>query len=254
MSKIQEITSLQNPLIKHIVKLRQNSLYRYEKKAVVVEGLKPILEICHKQKARILFTCSLEMLPNEVNAEQTIIVPQTLMQKLSGMVQSEGLLAEMAMPSESTLENVQSLLVLDSINDPGNLGTLLRTALALGWDGIFFVGDHCDPFNEKVLRACRGAIFTIPFKKGSWNELFQLANQQQLIPFVADLKGTSPETLSLTSHQKIMLVLSNEARGPSLEAKQFCHAITIPISSQMESLNVAVAGSILMYLLQRRMT
>lgn len=241
------ISSLQHPLVKHLVKLRQSRSYRRQEQSVVIEGLKPVVEACQKITAKVVITSDIHKLPPGLRYEKMYVVTEAVMAKVSGMVNSEGLLAEMPMPAHGNLNGKRSILVLDSINEPGNMGTLLRTAVALGWEGAFLVGDCCDPFNEKALRAARGACFELPLRYGSWEELKALAERQELLPLLADLDGQPPSTFSGCG--KVLLVLSNEARGPSAEALSWCKKVSIPLSGKMESLNVAIAGAILMYVI-----
>lgn len=242
------ISSLQHPLVKHLVKLRQKKSYRYEQKAILIEGIKPVLEICRHTRAKTIMATNQGLLPENIQTEKLLIVPEAILEKISGMVNSEGILGEFSMPEQSELEKKFPLLVLDGINDPGNCGTLLRTALALDWQGVFIVGEGCDLYNEKTLRAARGAHFFLPLRQGTMAELKDLAFRNGLMPLLADLEGLSPHEMK--ADQKILLILSNEARGPSKEAIEWCQRVTIPISGKMESLNVSAAGAILMYLLQ----
>lgn len=242
---MNEISSLQHPLVKHLVKIRQNSSYRYDHQSIVIEGKKPVLEACQRTKAKIILTCHPNLLTKNLSADKIYLVTEQVMQKISGMVNSEGLLAEMQMPAYACLKNMRSILVLDHINDPGNLGTLLRTALALGWEGAFLIGEGCDPYNEKALRASRGACLHLPWRRGDWHEIRALCQKNHLLPLLADLEGKPPSPVE--PGQGVLLILSNEARGPSKEALDWCSKVTIPISSKMESLNVAIAGGILMY-------
>lgn len=246
---LREIKSLQHPLIKHLVKLRQNHDYRYEHQSVVVEGIKPVLELCKKEKPKILVSSHPDLIPNGLNDEDIVLVNETVMQKISGMLSQEGLIAEFAMPKEDTLKGLKSILVLDGVSEPGNVGNLLRSALALGWEGIYFLDNCCDPYNDKALRAARGATFRLPIGMGSWKKLNQIIQDNQLTPYVADTTGIPPNEVKKTNG--ILLVLGNEAHGPSAEALSVCKKVTIPMTGEMESLNVSVAGGILMYLLNK---
>lgn len=245
-----KITSLQNPLIKHLVKLRQNRSYREDNRTVVVEGIKLVNELSEKQMARVVLAYDVTFVPKKWKNVEIIEVSEGVMQKVSGMVHPEGLLAEIEMPASSDLMGLNFIIAFDGISDPGNMGNLLRTALALGWEGAFLLEGCCDPYNEKVVRAARGANFKLPLHEGSWEGLKQLIEKNALTSFVADLEGISPNELAPQS--KALLVLGNEAHGPSEQANTICQKITIPISSQMESLNVASAGAILMYLIRSR--
>lgn len=242
---VRTIVSLQHPLVKHLVKLRQNRDYRYEHHTLLVEGLKPVQEVCEHLKPKLLLALDESFIPPRCRDVECVIASEDVMQKISGMVHPEGLIAEMPMPVAPSFDKVHRLLVLDNISDPGNLGTLLRTALALGWQGAFVVGESCDPYNEKALRAARGATFRLPLRQGSWSELQQLVQRNELEPFVADLQGMPLQKIGLI--KRPLLVLSNEAHGISNEAKTICQQISIPLSGRMESLNVAAAGAILMH-------
>lgn len=245
----QEISSLQHPFVKHLVKLRQNRDYRHAQNSVVIEGCKLLAEINCRFKAKTILTTDPSLLHKNLQADKIYLTTEDVMKKASGMIHSEGILAEFPLPCYHSLEGLHKIIVLDNINDPGNLGTLLRTAVALGWEGAYIVGNSCDPYNEKALRASRGACFSMALREGSWPELKELALRNSLTPLLADLKGVSPSTIKA---KKILLVLSNEARGPSKEAIDFCQRVTIPLSGKMESLNVAIAGAILMYTLIER--
>lgn len=237
------ITSLQHPLVKHLVKLREQRDYRYSQQTIVVEGLKPILELGPYIK-KIIRTETAE--PPSIDGPEEWIVTEAVMKKISGMTSPEGILAEAQMPPFSTLSGCRFILVLDAINDPGNMGALIRTALALGWDGIYLLPNCCDPFNEKVIRAARGAHFRFPLRMGDATELKALADELHLPIWAADLEGKIPEQASMKTGG--LLVLGNEAQGVSDSVKQYCTKVTIPMPGPMESLNVAVAGGILMYL------
>ena len=247
---VKQLTSMQHPIVKHLVKLRQNSDYRYDHGTVVVEGIKPVQELAKQGPFKTVVVMDESLVPKGVKAKETLVVTEDIFHKISGMQSPEGILAEVEMPPNASLQGCQRLIALDGISDPGNLGTLLRTALALGWDGAFIVQDSCDPYNEKALRAARGATFRLPIARGSWEDLKQVIADNHLQPVVADLDGVAPDQLKQKGG--VLLVLGNEAHGPSAEAKAFGRAVTIPMPGPMESLNVSVAGALLMYALMRR--
>ena len=176
----KKIESLQHPLVKHLVNLRQDRAYRYEQQRVSIEGKNMIKEL--KGIKRIF---SIDDFP--IDAEERIIVSPAVMQKISGVKTPEGVVAEVEMPKNSSLVDKRFLLAIDGISDPGNLGTLLRTALALGWEGAFILEGSCDPYNEKALRAAKGATFRLPLCQGTWETVLQ----SPLPRYVADLEGES---------------------------------------------------------------
>lgn len=248
MLKIKEISSVHHPLIKHIVKLKQDRHYRYTQQSVVIEGIKPIEELLGTSQIRVILVSSPDLIPPGEVHEYVYLVTDSIMKKISSMQTPEGIVAEFIMPPLSPFTGFKYVVAFDGINDPGNMGTLIRTALALGWDGAFILPDSCDPYNDKAIRAGRGAQFRLPLRFGDSDELNALCHENGLIPVVADLNGTP--SFSIPFDKGCVLVLGNEARGPSAKIQSFCKPITIPMPGQMESLNVAIAGSILIYLLK----
>lgn len=246
---MKEISSLQHPIVKHLVKLRQNRDYRYDHHRIVVEGKKVIAELANTTHFHTVMVHCTSLLPEHLKTDQLFLVNEEIIKKIAGTNSPEGIIAELPMPPTTPLANKRYLLALDGVNDPGNLGTLLRTALALGWEGAFIINESCDPYNEKALRAARGATFRLPLSFGSWNQLHELIQQEKLTPLVADIGGVPLDDLN-ASNQKLLLVLGNEAVGVSEQARNCCQRITIPMPGEMESLNVAIAGGIMMYALK----
>jgi TrmH family RNA methyltransferase len=239
------ITSLQHPLVKHLVKLRIDSSHRYECQALILEGVKPIQEVS-THITKLLYTPAYASVALSLSGEKWQVT-EAILQKISGMSSPEGIVAEIRMPPFVSLDNARHILALDGISDPGNMGTLLRTALALGWETIYFLPESCDPFNEKVLRAARGAHFKLTLAKGTALQLHQWVDKERIQALLADIQGKAPEEVPMASRR--LLVLGNEAHGASVEVRNFCQSVTIPMAGEMESLNVAIAGGILLYLL-----
>ncbi len=242
-----KITSLQHPYIKHLVKLRENRDYRYHSQSVVVCGLKLIRELARQFHFRSLI---LEEGTNVAFASEHLYsVTSQIIKKISGLEQPEPIIAEIQMPKPQDISSANFLLILDRISDPGNLGTLLRSARGLGWDGVFLTPGSTDPFNDKALRAAKGATFTLPWKSGTFEELNALIKNKGIKLFAADAKGTDFSTVHFTP--PLALALGNEAHGLNSELKKQAEWIAIPMKGQMESLNVASAGAIMMYALKK---
>lgn len=246
---MKEISSLQHPLVKHLVKVCHNSDYRYDHNSIIIEGVKMLAEAGNAVHFKTVLTTSMDLLPTDLKADEVILTNSEVIKKISGLQSSEGILAEASMPKSSDLKGKKYIIALDQINDPGNLGTILRTALAFGWEGVFLLNEGCDPYNDKALRASRGAIFRIPLARGHWNDLSHIIKENNLKALVADLHGNSFEKISTSNG--ICLVVGNEAHGPSTEVRAECSAITIPMPGKMESLNVSIAAGILLYHLRK---
>jgi len=173
-----------------------------------------------------------------------VVVTPEILKKITGLVTPEGVAAEVALPEPANLTGKKWVVVFDAIADPGNVGTLLRTALALGWEGVFLMEGTADPFNEKALRAARGASFHLPLAFGTVAELKKLAEGRTV--YVADIQGHPLEK----GRSPALLILGSESHGPSQAVQQLGKPVTIPMAGPMESLNVATAGGILMYTLK----
>ena len=234
----QEILSPYHPLIKHLVKLRNNRKYRQEKGTLFIEGKTCIKEL--DQPIEKLIVTDKKWMKKKAKAYY--LISASLYKKISGLKSFEGIAAEIAFPPQGDLSQKKKILALDRINNPGNLGTLIRSALALEFEGIFISHHSVDPFHEKVLRASKGATFKIPLQRGDLNIFIQ---KTSFHIYIGTLNGIAVN--QVTFKTPLMLLLGNEAHGPQEKWKKAGISITIPIKPQMESLNVATAGAILMH-------
>lgn len=240
------ISSTHNPLVRHLVKLRENSHYREEQQRVLITGVKLVRELAVTHTPKRLFMLD----PSEfkIQGVEQYVVSEAVLKKITELPSPEPLVAEFPLPPPSLLNNLYPLLVLDRVRDPGNLGTLVRTALALGWAGLFCLPTCVDLFNEKVIRASRGGLFRLPWHIGTWEALMHIKEKNHLTLYIADVEGRPLS--SVHGSNKTLLLLSNEAQGVRDELKTFGEKVTIPMEGEMESLNVATAGAILMYQLK----
>ncbi len=250
---LKKISSLQHSLVKHLVKLRENKNYRYEQKRVLISGQKLIEELSSQFSLQTLILENETSISFSHQANESFYVTPQILKKITGLENPESIAAEIDMPEQSDLSLCRSLLILDGVSDPGNLGTLLRTAKALGWDGAYLTERSTDPFNEKALRSAKGATFTLAWKKGSWEELNGLIKTKNMTVLAADAKGKDlAGCKSSLPSSDIALALGNEAHGLTNDLKKISQLIAIPMNGRMESLNVASAGAILMYALKER--
>lgn len=243
-----KLTSLQNPIVKHLVRLRKESGYREEHDTVVVEGLKPVRELS-KDIVNLFFTQAYAHLIHDLKGTHWEVT-ESILEKISGMEHPEGVLAEVKRPPIVPLEEENFVVAFDAVSDPGNMGTLLRTAAALGWEAAFLLSGGCDPFNEKALRAGRGAQFKIKLSQGSPDDLLQWAHRKRIDLLTADITGLPFDQVS--PNKARILILGNEAHGINAAIKAAATPITIPMEGKMESLNVAIAGGILLYFLKNQ--
>ncbi|KAK2978745.1 hypothetical protein RJ640_003904 [Escallonia rubra] len=277
------ITSTSNPFVKHCLKLRHSPSYRHSHGSVLVVGSTPIRFQESLQASSSAIDCLLVLDKAEVLEEfddypvRVVRVSSPVMKKLSGVQSTESIdaIALMRIPPTFLVidDNQQEedcrrwfpsphrVLVLDGIQDPGNLGTLIRSAMAFKWGGVFLLPGCCDPFNEKALRASRGASFQLPVVSGSWNHLEALVENFQMKILAGhpesnkELKSVAWLSQGLADSLrdiKLCLVLGSEGSGLSEKTKQACELVSIPMAGEFESLNVSVAGGIFLYMLQPR--
>lgn len=241
------LSSLQHPLVKHLVKLRQNRTYRYEQKTVLISGIKLIRELCSKFSFKNILIESTYRPLFSYEAEQVCTTSSTILEKITGLKTPEPIAAEIRMPLFQDLSLAKRLLILDRVMDPGNLGTLLRTSLAFDWD-VFLVDGCVDLYNDKALRAAKGATFFLNLAQGNLIDLQNLLQKGSFHIYAADAKGD--KITQALQESPIALALGNESHGLSSFIIQHAKKIAIPIKKPVESLNVAIAGAIFMYLLQ----
>jgi len=221
----KQILSVQHPFVKQCVALRTDADARQEMGKVLVMGKNMIQDLQGKI------------------ALERIEGPPEVLKKITGLPEPDGWVAVAPLPQPREVKAAQRTLVLDQISDPGNLGTLLRTAWGLGWDAVVFTPGTVDPFNDKALRASKGAPFFLPFCTKTPEEIAVLFNHV----YVADLDGTPLHEVKPKT--PLALVLSHEAKGASLWAQKLGNKVRIPMHHGVDSLNVAVSGGILLYCL-----
>lgn len=229
----KKITSLQHSLVKHWIALREKRSYREETQRVLVSGEKMVQEL----RPQVVITVE----PTSLVAAEHYLVTEAILKKITGLEHPDGYAAEAALPPPQDLKSKKFLVILDQIADPGNLGTLLRTALALRWEGVILTPGTVDLFNDKALRAAKGATFALPYARLTIEEIAQIKTHF----FTADLHGTALPNVSFKP--PVALILSHEGRGPGAWSSSFAQKITIPMSAQVDSLNVAASGAILLY-------
>jgi TrmH family RNA methyltransferase len=237
------LTSLQHPLVKRLVKLRENRAFRHEEKSLLITGEAVVRDVAAFLPLKTLISQE----PLNLSAQETILASKEVLEKIIDLSTHDLVAAEVALPTPSSLKDAQAIVVLEGLSDPGNVGTILRTALALGIDGAFLTPNTADPFNDKALRAARAAPLFLPLRFGSVEELKELLQKKSV--YIADVQG---EKLSQIAFKKpLALILGHETKGPSTELKALGKAVTIPMKQTMESLNVASAASILIYQIQQ---
>ncbi len=241
----KEISSPQHPLVKYLVKVRSDRAYRKQTGSALITGSKLLTELKNIVSFKTILIENEFPFSDFPKNIPTYRLPLALLKKITGLQHPEPVAAEVALPPFQSLSKKNYLVALDGISDPGNLGTLLRTAFALNWEGAFILSHSTDPFNDKALRAAKGATFRLPLSTGSWDDLKELIKNNHMHAYLADIKGQPLE--QTTFQTPVLLILGNEAHGASQIAKELSTPVSIPMNPLAESLNVAAAGAILMY-------
>lgn len=224
------ITSLANEKIKEVAKLLEKK-YRDKTSTFLVEGFHLVEEA---KNANLL----LEVFTSDESVEGTL-VSRDVIKKLSSTETPQPVVGIVKKPSVKELGN--KVLVLDNVQDPGNVGTLIRTAIAFGFNSIIIKG--VDVFSPKVIRASQGGIFKLNIIQTDDVKSFFAINDHKVIGALLDKDAKTYNEIEVP--KKLMLVLGNEGQGISKEViSELEEKVYIPIS--FESLNVAVAGGILM--------
>lgn len=169
-----------------------------------------------------------------------------LMKSLSETETPQGILAILQFYELPIPNNSNFVLIPDQIRDPGNLGTLLRSAAATGVQAVLLPPETTDAFAPKVLRAGMGAHFRVPIRVMEWEEIEQMSKSANLQMLLADMNGSSCWETDL--RQPLALIVGGEAEGASQQARKLTtQKISIPMVGNIESLNAGVAGSVLMF-------
>ncbi|MGC5326333.1 TrmH family RNA methyltransferase [Brevibacillus sp. SYSU BS000544] len=264
----ETITSLQNPLVKRLHQLHQKK-ERDASGTYLIEGIHLVEEALRTSQDVVTLLFDQEQMADKtiinllsnVQADTKLIAttPQVI-EKLSDTKSPQGVIAEVHKQFlqwqkwwSTTKERDFLLLVLDEIQDPGNLGTMLRTADAAGVDGVILCGGNVDLYNGKVVRSTMGSLFRIPVftidGATAGNEILSAGGQL----LVTSLGESSKSYDSPIYHGKIAIVIGNEGRGVSREMlANATETVHIPLYGGAESLNAAVATGIMLYEAKRQ--
>ena len=253
------ITSSQNAKIKSVRALLGRARERRETGTFVVEGVRLVEDAANSDWGFQLVFYSDDLnergrkLIQELEARNIEIekVENKLLQSLSDTETPQGILAVLEISSRPISNLLNFVLIPDQIRDPGNLGTLLRSAAGAGVQAVLLPPETTDAFAPKVLRAGMGAHFRVPIHSMAWAQIREQTKGLRI--YLADMEGQSCWETDL--RQPLALVIGGEAEGASAEARSLAtQNISIPMLGDMESLNAGVAGSVLMFEVLRQRT
>jgi TrmH family RNA methyltransferase len=242
------ISSPTNPHIKHFIKLQKKS-YRDQHQEFIAEGVRTCSTLMQHYIVKKVFMTHFffhNQKSINFNEEAIYLVSDQIMKKMSSAANFSGICAIFSKPDNSNLPTSGPGLVLVDINDPGNMGTIIRSAAAMDITSIVCI-DGVDPYHPKVIQSTAGCIGRVKICQTSWNTL--ILQKLHLCALVVH-QGKHPNKLNLKNS---LLVLGNEAQGLSNEHIAQCQEkMTIPMPGNTESLNVAIAGSIALYIITQQ--
>lgn len=239
------IESVNNPRVKNWVKLKEKK-HREETSTFLIEG-----DHILKEALKMGLVEEIIALDDSFKVDDIpyYIVSDAVMKKITSQVSISKVVA--VVRKIESKEITGNVCILDNIQDPGNLGAIIRSAVAFNIETIILSNDTVDLYNDKVIRASEGMLFNINFVKGNLKEIIiDLKNKGYKIYGTDVTSGVDLKNVDFSL--KTGIIMGNEGQGMKKELKEYCdNMINIPISSECESLNVAVAASIIFYEINR---
>jgi TrmH family RNA methyltransferase len=249
------ITSTKNPKIQYVRSLLGTARKRREAQAFVVEGVRLAEEALAAGWDSQLVLHTEDLNPRglalvagyaQQGAQVEQVTPE-VMRSASDTQTPQGILAVLARRALPLPEHLDFAFIPDGVRDPGNLGTMLRTAAAAGVGAVFLPTATADAFAPKVVRAGMGAHFQLPIHSGDWDEIEAQLSGARLKVYLA-AAGEGQDYTQADFRAPVALLIGSEAEGAGEAARRLAHTrVHIPMPGRMESLNAAAAASILLF-------
>ena len=223
------------------IKNLKDKKFRRENKLFMVEGNKFCADLLNSDIEIVMTLTSDKNLKNFPNIE---VVSEKMLSSLATTKTNQDTIC-VCKVKDYGLESVGNSLILDNLQDPGNVGTLVRSALAFGFNDIYLV-EGADPYSEKVIRSSAGLIMNARLHISDFETIKQNKSKIAEVFMVADMRGENINTIHLPKG-KIAVIIGNEGQGVSDNFTQLANkTVSIPMAPVVESLNAGVAGSIIM--------
>ncbi len=245
---MEHITSRHNPLMGHIRKLVGSAAYRWETGEFLCDSPKLLQEALLWQ-AEITAVVTISPLPRLPEHIRQVQVPEDVMASISPVKTPQGVLFTCRLPQAPLPRSLtgRRYVLLDGVQDPGNVGTILRTLDAFDADGLLLTGGCADPYGWKAVRSSMGAVFRRPIYSGTPEELAALLHRSDLPLYGAALREDTVDARQ-ADYTRCVLAIGSEGRGLSREVLDLCdQTIRIPMSDRCESLNAAIAAAVLLW-------
>jgi TrmH family RNA methyltransferase len=248
---VETVTSRKNPLIIHMKKLGSDRSYRYECGEFLCQGTK-LFDEAKKHGAEIVSVLFCGDEPHIPKGTHCVRVPKELLESVSPMESAPDILFACKMPPPDEIIKQGRHIILEGIQDPGNVGTIIRTANAFMMESVILTGTSADPYNPKTVRATMGAVFRQRIMQLSLSELLLLLNEADIPLYATGLSENCQTLTELKKEKSIAIAIGNEGQG--LSAQLFAAAeksLKIPMNPACESLNAAAAAAVIMWELYR---
>ena len=242
------LTSKNNPLIKETAALKDKKA-RKQQGMFLVEGRKMAVE-CQRSDFEIDRVFVAESYDGEIPfaEDQIVRVSDDVFHFLSDEKSPQGILCRIKIPTRALTAPKGKCLLLDGVADPGNVGTIIRTANAAGYEEIYLTEECADPYSPKSVRASMSGVFFTKLYRASRVEILSVLSDTPII--VADMGGVN--VFSFQAPKRFALAIGNEANGISdMVQEKAAHTVKIPMQSTQESLNAAISAGIIMYVLNQ---
>ena len=256
-----EITSLNNDRVRRVQALQRSTRHRVRADALVIEGLRLVREAVDApvELAEVFYTETFAadprgaaLLARMKDRPLTLLrVTDAVMAAMSDTETPQGILAVLPIPAQPADPSGGLTLLPDHIRDPGNMGTMLRTAWAAGVRRVLIPPGCVDPTNPKVVRAGMGAHFHLPIRKVAWQQIEAVTDGATF--WLAEAEGGVPYD-RVDWSGPVTLIIGGEARGAGARARELAggNYVTIPLASGVESLNAAMATAVLLFEARRQ--
>lgn len=242
------ISSEQNPDIKRVKALRDRRSVRQAERLCIVEGPRFVSDVARYTRPWLLVVSESRADDDFPSSGELLIVPDELFARISDTAAPQGILGVFPFPEPVLSSATPLLLIADGVQDPGNLGTMIRSAAALGATGVVCAAGTADPFAPKVIRSAAAAHWHVPVLPAE-----ALRDELRTVALIVTdgNAATSIEEMDLTG--PVAIAVGSEAHGVSTMTRELPHVVaSIPMVREVESLNAGIAASIALYEAQRQ--
>lgn len=248
---METITSRKNPLAAHLKKLGTDRDYRYECGEYLCQGMKLFIEAVKWSApiTAVLFSGAEPKVPAGIRCAR---VPKDVLGSVSPMDSAPEIVFSCRMPEQDDSIKPGRHIILENLQDPGNVGTIIRTANAFFMDSVILTGFSADPYNPKAVRATMGAVFRQRVIQLKTDELLLRLGEADIPLYAAGLDESCVKLTELPGEGSAAIAIGNEGQGLSEELFAASHKrIMIPMNTACESLNAAAAATVIMWELYR---